>query len=93
MAAIDTRFRLYPAATLAALETSCLVELKQIEALGVSHSINGRNTTFRPAKEIQDDLANIYAAQQYQRSTADAGNAGIVSRFADFSGQPTDRYS
>jgi hypothetical protein len=39
---------------------------------------------------VQDDLANIYAAQKFQRSTADAGNPGIVSRFADFSGQRTD---
>jgi len=89
---IDTRYRLYPAETIAALIASTLTQIKQIEGVGQSHSINGRSTSQATLRDLHDTLANLYAAQKFQSSSEDAGNAGYVSRFTDFSRQPTDVY-
>ena len=72
-------------ATLAALETSCLQQIKQIEGAGQSHSMNGRNVASANLETLYDKLANINAAQAWKAQNAADGNLGYASRYTDFS--------
>ncbi len=83
--ALDSRYRLMSDATLAALESSCLQQIKAIEGAGQSHSMNGRNATMASLETLYDKLANISAAIAWKAANAETGNFGYSSTYTDFS--------
>lgn len=84
--ALDTSYRTWPAADLAAMRVSILTQLKQIEGVGQNHSLNGRNTNQASFAELTDKLTNVNAAIDWQASLCDRGNKGYASRYACFGG-------
>jgi len=72
-------------ATLEALKTSCLTQIKAIEGAGQSHSMNGRNVAMGNLDSLYDKLANITSAQAWKAQNAADGNLGYASRYTDFS--------
>jgi len=84
--AIDTSYRTWPAADLAALRVSVLTQLKQIEGVGQSHQLSGRGTTQASFADLTDKLTNINAAIDWQANLANTGNKGYASRYASYCG-------
>lgn len=72
-------------ATLQALHSSCLQQIKAIEGAGQSHSMNGRNVSMAQQRDLFDQLANIAAAQAWKAQNAANGNLGYASTYTDFS--------
>ncbi len=82
--ALDTSYRTWPAADLAALRVSILTQLKAIEGTGQSHGLNGRETSLAAFGTLTDKLANVNAAIDWQSNIGDRGNKGYASRYASF---------
>lgn len=72
-------------ATLEALKSSCLQQIKAIEGAGQSHSMNGRNAAMANLDGLYDKLANISAAIAWKAQNEADGNLGYASRYTDFS--------
>lgn len=82
--ALDTSYRTWPAADLAALRVSILTQLKAIEGTGQGHALNGRNTNQANFADLTETLANVNAAIDWQANCANQGNKGYARRFASF---------
>jgi len=82
MAKLDTSYRSMSLETLNALRTSCLMQLKNIEAVGQSHSLNGRSTSLASSAEIADRLASVESAIAWKNTVANNGNKGYASRYS-----------
>lgn len=82
--ALDTSYRTWPAADLAAMRVSLLTQLKAIEGTGQSHSANSRQTSQANLKDVAEQLANVNAAIDWQSTSADRGNKGYASRYSCF---------
>lgn len=81
---VDTSYRTWPAADLVAMRTSVLIELKQIEGVGQSHAMNGRNVSMPDFNALTEKLSSINAAIAWQANLANSGNKGYASRYASF---------
>lgn len=82
---LDTSYRTWPAADLAVLRSSILLQIKQIEGVGQSHSLNGRSAQMADFDKLTNKLASVNAAIDWQATLVDRGNKGYASRFASFS--------
>lgn len=83
-AELDTSYRTWPAADLAVLRSSILLQIKQIEGVGQSHSLNGRNASMADFDKLTNKLANVNAAIDWQANLSNSGNKGYASRYASF---------
>lgn len=82
---LDTSYRSWTVADLAAMRLSIMTQLKAIEGTGQSHSLSGRNTSMADFRALTETLANVNAAIQFQaQNPGDAG--GYARRFASFGG-------
>lgn len=81
---VESKYRLMPAADLAALRVSLLTQIKQVEGVGQSHSANGRQTSQANLASLTNDLADVNAAIAWQAVAANSGNKGYASRFSCF---------
>lgn len=83
--ALDTKYRVMSLETLEALKGSMLLQIKNIEGAGQSHSLNGRSTSQASLDTLLNKLGDIEAAIAWKKDPANAGNNGYTSRFTDFS--------
>lgn len=83
---LDTSYRLWSVETLNAVRSSVLLQMKAIEGVGQSHSVNGRQTTLADHDKLVQKLTNIEAALSWKATAANSGNAGYASRYSSFSG-------
>ena len=81
---IDTSYRTWPAADLAALRFSVLIQISNVQGTGQSHSLNGRQTQLADFDKLTKTLASVNAAIAFQANAANRGNTGYTSRFASF---------
>jgi hypothetical protein len=81
---IDTSYRLWPAADLAALRLSVLTQLKALEGVGQNHTVSGRSTAFVDFDKLTNKLASLNAAIEWQANVANTGNKAFASRYASF---------
>jgi hypothetical protein len=84
MASIDTSYRTWPAADLAAMRVSCLTQIANIQGVGQTHSVNGKNTELADFDKVTSTLASVNAAISWQSNLANRGNRGYASRYASF---------
>lgn len=82
--ALDTSYRTYSAADLAALRVSVLTQLKNIEGTGQNHALNGRNTQQADFAKLTEVLTSVNAAIDWQANLANQGNKGYASRYSSF---------
>jgi hypothetical protein len=82
---LNSKYRFLSLEELEALRSSTLLQIKQIEAVGQSHSINGRAQSAASLQVLTEQLADIASAMDWLRSSANRGNKGYTSRYADFS--------
>lgn len=83
---IDTSYRSWSVETLNAVRASILVQLKNIEGTGQSHSISGRQTALPDIDKLTQKLTNIESALRFKETAANNGNNGYASRFSSFGG-------
>lgn len=81
---LDTSYRTWPAEDLAALRSSTLVQLSNVQGVGQSHALNGKNTQLADYQKLTQTLANVNAAIKFQSNLANAGNSGYTSRYVSF---------
>jgi hypothetical protein len=81
---LDTSYRTWSVATLEAVRTSTLAQMKAIEGTGQSHSASGRNTTMAPYDKLLQTLTNVEAALDWKRTAANDGNKGFATRYSSF---------
>lgn len=81
---VDTAYRTWPLAALEAVRDSTLLQLKNIEGTGQSHSGQGRNTAHADYSALHEKLTSIYAAIDWKAANPSGGNAGYSSRYASF---------
>lgn len=81
---IDTSYRTWSAADLAAMRVSTLTQLKNIEGTGQSHSGSNRNTQQADFQKLTETLASVNAAIDWQSNFSNRGNKGYASRYASF---------
>ncbi len=81
---VESKYRLMPAADLAALRVSLLTQIKQVEGVGQSHSANGRQTAQANLANLMSDLGDVNAAIEWQGNVANNGNKGYASRYSCF---------
>lgn len=81
---LETSYRTWPAADLAAMRVSVLTQLKAVEGTGQNHSVNGRSTGLADFQKLTDTLNSINAAIDWQANLANRGNKGYASRYSSF---------
>ncbi len=81
---VDTSYRNWSVATLEAVRTSILTQLKAVEGTGQSHSANGRQTALVSFEQLMDRLSSIESALRWKEQAANAGNNGYASLYANF---------
>lgn len=82
---VDTSYRNWSVDTLNALRLSVLTQLKAVEAVGQTHTANGRATTLTDFDKLVQKLTNIESALTWKANAANRGNNGYASRYSSFS--------
>lgn len=81
---VDTSYRSMSVTTLEALRASVLLQLKNVEGVGETHSANGRQTSLPKLADLSQLLVNYESALDWKRNQANRGNNGYASRYASF---------
>lgn len=79
--ALNSKYRAMSSETLAALRSSFLLQIKQIEAVGQSHGISGRSHGAATLATLTQELTDVESAINFLANPANAGNIGWSSRY------------